>query len=1056
MSTSASADASNTGRPISEMRGTKADPKIIPKIRDYLKDGYEKIVRMEAQKMVFMSNPDLSALQKVQRVCQYVAEENEIEPISLDDHELWKTVEPVADLMVDLFMHPDSFDPREYADIVRKVEPGEEEQERGEPCQTFYLRFRAQERATAVQDLITYMQREPVDAAWALARLASHGESGLATEELAKLLSICGYAGAEFKVEDTPSLRLGDKVGEQYRGTTTRNVKIRHGEDLARDAACRLSHYLKNSSRSPWDLYEITIWTFLISHSLAFRTHPLLSKIEFIWVATGRQLLTSADGGNGIHYRPPQAIKNICLQTLQELPPPAAGEEDGVLSSWLEALIDEEVEFFQQLRDAGHNVGEPASPEIIAAIKRDFGHIRIVNGRAVVLNILKDVTLECFFGLVPAGVFSDGMGRAMFHRWDQMRFILSLDGMDVDDDIRYWMGAYLDLWRLIIIHRWWRLMVILLGILLRAMRPLLVVGFSAPVAHLFLEDNIQLAMEQVKLQDQLEESLVEEPTIASGQAPPKFPAFLDHIGQLRIIADDGHFFAFIANLHSGRIYYQPRLQLLRLRVSFFIAFKAYVAQRVIEVGLSSLETPLSDGDEELELLEGALDKTAKMLKRFKVEDRLANALEELRNAEAADVALRSKTVVNGVLVRTTRGRWTLRDERKVGVVASGDRYSDERHEQLERIRKIAANVDRVKGKQPVLGPRNSHPSTLEFALWFLSRNGGTSLLYSANRFGRTVLGFKAAQARDQQIAEWNKKHALKQRQDLAEKYGSYRRGIILLRFYQTATKLLQGDVVQFSEAPRVATCVSCGDIDIGMGKNTRHQCDIEEGGKESTFLIVMGAIGQQETTKFKNYLRPLYLHDLIEYERMGDYVFDEDLGEMGIDCSLAINFLVDIDGNPLKGLPRGLDPGVLTDEVIYHTEKTKASVLFAMALDMALRKHARLHETPDLPLKTRTQDRYFAQNGIKTSLPNAVRHNANKVYVTYHKNCDVVMIASSNSEARHRRAHTCTKGIGIVNAEFEEWTVDSFLSLPYVLTRAIAYRAVLGNDKELKKLMTTW
>lgn len=121
--------------------------------QDYLKDGYEKIVRMEVNKMAFMTDPNLSALQKVQRVCQYVAEETEIKVIPLDDHELWKTVEPVAGLMVDLFLRPDEFDPSHYPDVLRRMDP--EDEERGQqPCQTFYLRSRAQDLETAMAILL--------------------------------------------------------------------------------------------------------------------------------------------------------------------------------------------------------------------------------------------------------------------------------------------------------------------------------------------------------------------------------------------------------------------------------------------------------------------------------------------------------------------------------------------------------------------------------------------------------------------------------------------------------------------------------------------------------------------------------------------------------------------------------------------------------------------------------------------------------------------------------------------------------------------------------------
>jgi hypothetical protein len=73
------------------------------------------------------------------------------------------------------------------------------------------------------------------------------------------------------------------------------------------------------------------------------------------------------------------------------------------------------------------------------------------------------------------------------------------------------------------------------------------------------------------------------------------------------------------------------------------------------------------------------------------------------------------------------------------------------------------------------------------------------------------------------------------------------------------------------------------------------------------------------------------------------------------------------------------------------TVKTPTRVLFAMALDIALLKHAENRGVNIGSLFSRTQDRYY-NPGFKLALINAVEDDDSSVYVTYHAPCELFMI----------------------------------------------------------------
>jgi hypothetical protein len=107
----------------------------------------------------------------------------------------------------------------------------------------------------------------------------------------------------------------------------------------------------------------------------------------------------------------------------------------------------------------------------------------------------------------------------------------------------------------------------------------------------------------------------------------------------------------------------------------------------------------------------------------------------------------------------------------------------------------------------------------------------------------------------------------------------------------------------------------------------------------------MGSQGRKKETQFVKYMRLLYVHDMVSYPGFQDFITDDEFASAGIFASLAIDFILDDQERPIPGVPRGLDLSLIGNEAIYHCKDTSTWVLFAMALDITLQKHAQHHGT---------------------------------------------------------------------------------------------------------------
>lgn len=970
----------------------------------------------------------------------------------------------VAPLLCALAEEPDTVNLHQFDDILTPVTE-EDLQTETEHVQKFYLRVYTREKDSAQEEFVSYLQRQPIDAGFATAAMAIHGMATIANQVLADVLHICGFKGAEFNVENVPSPRDSDNIRNLYIGTTGHTVYHRHASDMDTKPQSRVTHFLAGVDPNSVQLFEFKCLRIALKDRLDFRRRAILSDIERALVLCMLNPLNSAHGGFIPKYWPPLEIQEACQRVMLSLPAHLDGVRDPDLEEELKEQIDQEAELIQHMREEGHEVGPQITPAALVTIKDNLtDHLRLVNGSVVSTWILKDITREDFLGHITPGFFSDDMGRAMAMLWDRLHTITHYEEDLSNDSIRICMGPFVNVWRLILVHRYWGLMVFLLHLLLERMRPLLLVGFSAPVSHIFVHATMANLANDVTTHT-LGPELLEEARLKGLMAPPNFHDFQSHMGSISIVSTGPkpeQISAFLPMVHPGREFYRPWLLGHHLRTNFLVTLKGLVAQRVF-AHKAFKAPPGKDAASRRAFLEQARDDVEQRLEVEGLGTVLTGWTKELRDAETADAALRGKHVVNGILVKSDSGKPRCYTNRTNGSVARGEPHSAERRQQLDEFAAEAKKA-KLNGLPTFTGPAGSTALDNIFAEWLLSRQKGVSLLWSANHHGRDKEAYDTVQRNKDQLAKWNKDTALAVRQARADKAGSFARSTFLQGIELVLPSIMRGTVLSFSDAIVVAICNECKEGVIRQDRNSKHCCTIEQG-TNNGIKITFGT-GKMET-QFHDYTCLLYLHDFMDHSITPNYLNEHDPAQFGFYSSLAIDYLVDENNNRLSSLPAGIDISTVGEEVIWRTADTPPHVLLASAMDIAARTTAehldsidnnrgsdrprRMAGSIDAPSQDKLWDKKFAD-----ALTVAIHCNPRKVLVSHHNetHCLTYLIRSASSEKRHRYQHGCTKGTGKVDqSKYYFWTASSFIDLPYCVMRIAIYKAIIHDDEQYKRIL---
>jgi hypothetical protein len=106
------------------------------------------------------------------------------------------------------------------------------------------------------------------------------------------------------------------------------------------------------------------------------------------------------------------------------------------------------------------------SEELLEAVKEESaGFLSDASGQTIVLNLLKDITLESFQGKITPGFFPQDKGQSMSQLWDILKIIKGKSNSS-DANIHSILGPFINMWRLLTMNEWAGLHLLLTRIVL--------------------------------------------------------------------------------------------------------------------------------------------------------------------------------------------------------------------------------------------------------------------------------------------------------------------------------------------------------------------------------------------------------------------------------------------------------------------------------------------------------------------------------------------------------------------------------------------------------------
>ena len=176
------------------------------------------------------------------------------------------------------------------------------------------------------------------------------------------------------------------------------------------------------------------------------------------------------------------------------------------------------------------------------------------------------------------------------------------------------------------------------------------------------------------------------------------------------------------------------------------------------------------------------------------------------------------------------------------------------------------------------------------------------------------------------------------------------------------------------------------------------------------------------------------------------------IDECGLLSVPACSFLVNSRGNLLDGLPLNLNIALLGDEPIWFQMGMATNILLAMALDVALRVHAEAYcEMTIDDIFSQAQDTLWASQTEQRMLE-TFKSSPDAVTVVLHKSCGLVNVRRPGADWNSRTSHSCMKKGGQQD-DYEEITTYQFVDLPYTLTRAFIYKAIVERKPAFKQIL---
>lgn len=817
---------------------------------------------------------------------------------------------------------------------------------------------------------------------------------------------------------------------------------------------------------------------------LDFRVNPNLGFKESILTDSSPLSINSARGGFVPDVMADIDIVKGMAIIRPLLPPKVSLDQDGQadIINEINTIFDKEVQLISELHKM-EDLGTPVSKAGIEYAKKAIESLRLINGHASVLSVLKDAPQEVQDGKIGSTPLGDESGRGMaLHKVLMGQVYKGLEE-DAPESIQHRQGPFVDQWRFLSKHDLMGLSSVLTGLHIRTVHPWLLQVRSTIMSRVFdsgllvyLPRELGIAnMGGIEALDSLSPKVLEDPSIKQSRNARLDVHFMDKLGTLQI----GRYgpgetdFANIFRNHDAAypFHYQEWFRRAQRRL-LLLSIKQTVALRVTEWYLAQQEGPIESFDSQLETLHSIQKDVEEKMEKSGLAQLLKEELAIYRRTHAALNTLTSLVDSNSASNASSGGKGKSRESglpRYHGLLARGEPHSDARKAQLEELKEDDMIAEKM-GLPPPMVWDNRRPSEAKFQEKFMGVKLNLSFLRSCNAAGRTEAGQaarqKAAQEAGVRFGNWAKdKHArlrVAKTEGFDGEWGpSEQWGMV-----QKVIPELEVDKTDktFEWLPRMGNCqLKCDRLVFGKSKNTDHKCEIDS---------KAAAIS---STNFEGYEWTMLPHDVLDHPRLipSVHVKAQTLTfKVGKQTFVYVKTLAT---EVLEGAPFHVDLHRLQEFCIYHSPEASPAFKLLMAMDIALREMCRART----PLQ-------LARLAGQSLLPGA-EEKYRKVYPNYCKIGFIDHVEAALKESRTQK-HTVISYIcchcgdqklvgkkvawyevvpkeckklanqaGRGKQQFYEYEINSLSDLPYTVAKIVLYRTYRNDSNiDLRYELERW
>jgi hypothetical protein len=1003
-------------------------------------------VERHMQIRAHLSSTTSSTLDKIQAISGDARENDEM-PKLTPDNPVWSHFSnPVLrEMLVELANDPDGFvhDSWVQKGVLRYCSddmPSEEGRVH------YYLRTRTVPLKVAEAEDSAFLRSHPVNMGFIMARKWSRGLAERSQKEMKEVLTTLGYKDAAFDIPTCAhSTRVGN-VASHYCGmSTAQNPGERQKQDAKQNGSTSLHLNLvaQEDNKYAWKTWKILPLTQEVEGPLAVRQDPTLGDIESILISLLPMSSNSQPGGHNFNVSFDRHIAEPMQSLVQRLPPPAQAVSNPGLQQVVHGMMVTMKELFAAMREAKLNVGKAVSNRSFNNALRELcDKIRVVNGLVTMLTVMKDTPAEVQRGSVDGALFSllSEVGPGMTLHRNIIEFLFQEPSQFER------LGPHINFWEIIIIHRWWGCLVLLVGRFIRVLNPLVLHTHSMVVNGVMTSPELVRLAREFPDETEVTVNTIHNSRLMEMQAPVEVRDFVDRVGVLKVIKTgpgEDHKSILVSNYDPGATSYSM-LRKFETRLMALVTCKEMALDRVAE---KFARDGVPDGfpEDRDGLLAAIIAEVERLSEASGVNTQIEACRSELKLMKRGMYAFSSKKIEDGKVIRTGQGGSRVMTSISFGLRANGDPYSVERQRQLDEVAEDYGAAVSGGLTWTLKGPNKSTPGSTDFDLWFLSRAANVSFRQSSNHYAQPS---QNTSTQITSLVEKTHQLAVDRREQRIAIYGSWR----VAEFIEKAKEVLKlalvfrGKVRPFTESLRIATCLACGALAAGYDRNASHLCTHDLVASESR-KVVLGT-GQSTEPQFSNYLVVLYVHDVIQYRGISSYLNHSILGEWGIFSSPTSAFLFDEQDRLLDHLPRCLgQPGVRgMDKYIYHTDGTHINVCVAAAVDAVLKENTRA--PPCWAFDGPDQSSHWNS----TTLTNASKILADtpadlEVRICMHPGCGHTRLEHREKRKSNKHRH------GEKVAVYRTYIPRDLFEIPYFFSRVLVYRALVENDSTSARAM---